>query len=155
MSSAVVVNGLAELEGLVGRELGPSEPLRLDQAVVDRFAEATGDRQWIHTDPARAAQETPWGGTIAHGYLVLSLVPVLLFDRLLKVQGVGSMINYGAERLRFPDVARVDAELTLRARLDELSDKAGGKLGRFTLTFEATGSARPCCAAEILILFQP
>lgn len=152
MSSPRIVEGLSGLRDLVSVELGPSDPIELDQATVNAFADVTHDHQWIHVDPQRAAQ-TPWGGPIAHGYLVLSLVPPLLFGRLLEVRSVDAMINYGADKLRFPDVARVGAQLSLRARLEELTPKAGGHLGRFALTFEATGSAKPCCVAEILILF--
>lgn len=152
MSEARVVDGIEGLKALVGVELGPTAPMLVDQAMVDAFADVTHDHQFIHVDPERAAAEGPFGGTVAHGYLVLSLMPPLLFGRLLDVRSVGSMLNYGIDKLRFPDVTRVGAGLTLRATLTELSPKGPGQLGRFALTFEASGASKPCCVAEILIM---
>jgi acyl dehydratase len=147
------VVGIDGLRSTIGRELGPSEPIRIDQAMVEAFADVTHDHQWIHVDPERARTEGPFGGTIAHGYLVLSLVPPLLFGRLLQVEGVTSILNYGIDKLRFVDVCRVGADLTLRATLQSLDAKGIGQLGRYGLVFEASGSSRPCCVAEILLLF--
>jgi acyl dehydratase len=147
------VDGIAGLEALVGVELGPSAPLVVDEATVRAFADATGDHQWIHLDAERAKREGPWGGPIAHGYLVLSLVPQMLFRRLVLVEGVKAVINYGIDKLRFPDVTRVGSALTLRAKLAEIVDKPAGKLARFEVAFSAEGSPKPCCVAEILVMF--
>jgi acyl dehydratase len=154
MTERVRVHGMEELRALIGRTLGPSAPVRIDQHAVQRFADATDDHQWIHLDVERA-RSTPFGGTIVHGYFVLSLVPSLLFDQLLDVQGVGSILNYGADKLRFPDVARVGSEITLTAKLESLTPRPPGELGTFTLTFTATGSSKPACVAQILLLFLP
>ncbi|MCA9707988.1 MAG: MaoC family dehydratase [Myxococcales bacterium] len=155
MSEPHVVDGIEGLRALLGVELGPTTPLHIDQAMVDAFADVTRDHQFIHVDPERAAREGPFGGTVAHGYLVLGLVPPLLFERLLRVQGMGAALNYGVDRLRFPAVTRVGAELTLRAVLTELEPKGPGHLARFELTFETTDADRPCCVAQILVMFLP
>jgi len=147
------VQGIGGLQAIVGQTLGPSAPVVVDAAKVQAFADATGDQQWIHVDAKRAAAEGPWGGPIAHGYLVLSLLPVLLFQQLLVVEGVPAMINYGLDKLRFPAVTPVGAAVRLRAVLESLEPKAGGQLGRFALSFEVEGVAKPVCAATALILF--
>lgn len=144
---------LADLAAYTGKEIGVSGWAVIDQARIDRFADATGDHQWIHVDAERAKREGPWGGPIAHGYLVLSLVPQMLFRRLVQVEGVKAVINYGIDKLRFPDVTRVGSALTLRAKLAEIVDKPAGKLARFEVAFSAEGSAKPCCVAEILVMF--
>lgn len=148
------VHGVEGLREIVGQRLGPSAPINVDAAKVQAFADATGDQQWIHVDPERAAAEGPWGGPIAHGYLVLSLLPVLLFENLLVVESVDVMINYGLDKLRFPAVTPVGSEVRLSAVLESLEPKAGGQLGRFALSFETDGAAKPVCAATALILFS-
>lgn len=153
MSEPRVVEGIEGLRALVGVELGPTEPLSIDQAMVDAFADVTRDHQYIHVDPERAAAEGPFGGTVAHGFLVLSLTPPLLLGRLLRVQGIPTIVNYGIERVRFPAATRVGADLTLRATLTQLEAKGAGHLGRFALTFHATGSDKPCCVGELLVMF--
>lgn len=152
MSEPRVVDGVEGLRALVGVPLGPTAPLPIDQAMVDAFADVTRDHQFIHVDPERAAREGPFGGTVAHGFLVLSLVPPLLFDRLLKVRNVASMVNYGVDRVRFPAVTRVGAALTLRAELASVEAKGPGHLARFALTFETNDSDKPCCVAQILVM---
>ncbi|MGH1340849.1 MAG: MaoC family dehydratase [Nannocystales bacterium] len=147
------VQGIDGLRAIVGQRLGPSAAVRVDAAKVRAFADATGDHQWIHVDAERAAAEAPWGGPIAHGYLVLSLLPVLLFQQVLVVEDVSAMINYGLDKLRFPAVTPVGAEVRLQAVLESLEPKAGGQLGRFSLSFEVEGVAKPVCAATALILF--
>ncbi len=148
------VQGLEGLTAIVGQTLGPSAPVLVGADKVRAFADATGDHQWIHVDAERAAAEGPWGGPIAHGYLVLSLLPVLLFENLLVVEGFDAMINYGLDKLRFPAVTPVGTEVRLRAVLESLQPKAGGQLGTFSLAFEAEGAAKPVCAATALILFS-
>lgn len=147
------VQGIDGLKAIVGETLGPSAPILVDAAKVKAFADATGDHQWIHIDAERAAAEGPWGGPIAHGYLVLSLLPVLLFEKLLVVDGIDAMINYGLDKLRFPAVTPVGSEVRLRAVLESIEPKAGGQLGRFAVSFETPDAAKPVCAATSLILF--
>ena len=154
MTFPLRVQGVDGLREIVGQRLGPSAPVDVDSARVQAFADATGDHQWIHVDAERAAAEGPWGGPIAHGYLVLSLLPVLLFENLLVVESVDAMINYGLDKLRFPAVTPVGSEVRLTAVLESLEPKAGGQLGRFALSFETDGAAKPVCAATALILFS-
>jgi acyl dehydratase len=148
------VEGMEGLRGIIGETLGPSEPITIDKDKVRAFAEVTGDHQWIHLDEARA-KATPFGGTIAHGYLVLSLVPPLLFGQLLTVAGVSAILNYGADKLRFPDVVRVGSQVRLAATLEKIVPRAPGELATFALEFTATGAEKPCCVAQILLLFLP
>jgi acyl dehydratase len=148
------VQGIEGLRGIIGETLGPSEAIVVDRDKVRAFAEVTGDHQWIHLDEERA-KATPFGGTIVHGYLVLSLVPPLLFGQLLHVEGVSAILNYGAEKLRFPDVARVGSEVRLTATLESITPRSPGELATFALEFSANGAAKPCCAAKILLLFLP
>lgn len=154
MTDPLRVQGVQGLRAIIGQQLGPSEPVTLDADRVGAFADATGDHQWIHVDAERAAAEGPWGGPIAHGYLVLSMLPVLLFEKLLLVESVNAMINYGLDKLRFPAVTPVGSEVRLTAVLESLEPKAGGQLGRFALSFETEGAKKPVCAATALILFS-
>lgn len=146
-----VIHGLAGLRSMVGRELGTSEWHEVTQAQVDAFADATGDHQWIHVDPVRAA-ESPFGSTIAHGYLTLSLVPALLAEAV-RVEGISMGINYGANRLRFPSPVPVGSRLRLRASLLALEEVPGGAQGTLSLTMEREGSEKPAMVAEILFRY--
>jgi len=149
-----IVRGIEGLREIIGVTLGPSPSKRIDQAAVQAFADATGDHQWIHLDVERA-KATPFGGTIVHGYFVLGLVPELLFGELLRIDGVGTILNYGLDKLRFPDIARTGSGIALSAKLESLTPRAPGELATFTLTMTATGSAKPCCVAQILLLLLP
>lgn len=151
---ALTVEGIEGMRALVGKTLGPTAPVVLDQAAVQAFADATHDHQWIHLDVERA-RTTAFGGTIAHGYFVLSLLPQLMFERLLDVRGVSAMLNYGADKLRFPDVAKVGCELTMSATLESLTPRPPGELATFAVEFRASGSKKPCCVAQILLLLLP
>lgn len=145
------VDGLHGLRALQGQEVGTSDWLLVTQAMVDRFAQATGDRQWIHVDPVRARQQSPFGGTIAHGFLTLSLLPSLMAS-VLTVRGVKMGVNYGTNRVRFTSPVLVGTRIRLRASLLELVEEDGGATSRLTwgVTFEGHGSARPHCVAEAL-----
>jgi len=148
--SARVIASVEEAEELVGASLGVSEGLVIDQARIDAFAEATGDHQWIHVDPARAA-EGPYGTTIAHGYLTLSLIPVLA-SRIYSVGFGSARLNYGSNKVRFP--APVPVGSTLRAEA-VLADVRRGPQGTFLttrLTITADGAERPACVAETVTL---
>lgn len=129
-----VVLGLAGLSSLVGSELGTSDWHEVTQSQVDAFADATGDHQWIHVDPERAAK-SPFGSTIAHGYLTLALVPALLAEAV-RVEGISMGVNYGANRIRFPSPVPVGSRLRLRARLDALDEVQGGAQGTLSITME-------------------
>jgi len=137
---------LAELEPLVGREIGTSEWLQVDQARIDRFAEATGDRQWIHVDPVRAAAG-PFGTTIAHGYLTLSLLPEL-FASSFAIDDVKMGVNYGLNRVRFPTPVPSGSRLRARFRLLRYEPLPGGAQLSVEATVEIEGAGKPACVAE-------
>ncbi len=145
---------LTDLDGLaqqVGVRLGPSGWKTVTQDMVDAFADLTGDHQWIHVDVERAASG-PFGGTIAHGYLTLSLLPPLLAE-LLQVEGVGMGINYGLDRLRFPAPVPVGSRVRAQGELNEVTDVPGGVQAKVGLTIEVEGSEKPACAADLVLRF--
>ncbi len=138
---------MAELPGLLGKELGTSEWYEVTQAHVNLFADATGDHQWIHVDPERATKESPFGGPIAHGYLTLSLL-VPLFGSVLRVTDTVMGVNYGLNKVRFPSPVPVGAKVRLTATLAGIDDIAGGKQLTFSCVIEREGGDKPVCIAE-------
>jgi acyl dehydratase len=144
--AATVINGLDELKGRVGQELGVSEWLEVTQEAVDAFADATGDHQWIHVDPERA-KETPFGGTIAHGLYTLSLGPQFSYA-MFTVEGIAFGLNYGYEKVRFPAPLPVGSRVRMRAALSEAHDVPGGVQFTVTQTFEREDGDKPVCVAE-------
>ncbi|MCU1377174.1 MAG: enoyl-CoA hydratase [Acidimicrobiales bacterium] len=145
---ARTINGADELKSLVGQHLGSSDWLEITQERVNTFAEATGDHQWIHVDPEKA-KNGPFGGTIAHGYLTMSLGPVLL-PQIVTVTGFSMALNYGLNKLRFPSPVPVGSKLRLSAQLAAVEDVAGGVQTTYVLTFEVDGQEKPACVAEAL-----
>jgi acyl dehydratase len=141
----------ADLPGLAGKEIGVSDWLLIDQDRVNMFADATGDHQWIHIDVERAKSVPFLGGTIAHGYLTLSLIPHLAAG-LLNVQGVTHGINYGSDKVRFLTMVHVGKRVRLRQKLLSAEPKSGGWLLRNEMTIELEGSEKPACIAETLSL---
>lgn len=141
----------AELPGLVGERLGPSRPVVVTQEQIDAFAEATHDRQWLHTDPERAAQG-PFGATIAHGYLTLALQTAMLWD-LLEVSDVGSVVNYGLDKVRFISPVPVGSELVLDVEVTDVTPVRGGFQLAYTATLTIPDAPRPCCVAEVLFRY--
>lgn len=144
------IRGLEELRTLVGTTLGTSDWLEITQARVDAFAEATGDRQWIHCDPERAARESPYGATVAHGFLTLSLCNALT-ESTFAVDGVKTAINYGANRVRFPAPVKVGSRLRMRSDLVEIKETKAGVQAILKQTFEAEGEPRPACIVETIV----
>jgi acyl dehydratase len=143
---------VGELTGAAGTLLGPGPWLEVDQSRVDLFADATGDHQWIHVDPDRAAQG-PFGGTIAHGYLTLSLLPVLMKD-LYSVDGVRMGINYGLNKVRFPAPVRVGSKVRLTAEIASVEEIGGGGVQLvLRSTVEADGLDKPVCVAESVVRY--
>jgi acyl dehydratase len=143
-----VLSGIDEVKAAVGRHLGTSDWLEITQDRIDRFADATGDHQWIHVDPVRAAAG-PFGTTIAHGYLTLSLSNALLPD-IVEVQGFSMGINYGVGKVRFPAPVPVGSRLRASAELVAADDVAGGVQTTVLITVELEGSAKPACVIESL-----
>lgn len=134
-----------ELLNAVGEELGSSEWLQVSQQQVDQFAESTGDHQWIHVDPEKA-KAGPFGGTIAHGYLTLSLLPVLL-QQIYRVEAARMVINYGLNKVRFPAPVPVGSRLRATSTLSDAKAVDGGVQAEITTTIEIDGSDKPACVA--------
>jgi acyl dehydratase len=138
---------MSDLPKLVGQEVGVSDWLEIDQERVNKFADATGDHQWIHVDVERATREI--GGPIAHGYLTLSLIPHLSAG-MLPVKGVTRGINYGSDKVRFTNMVRVGKRIRLRQKLIGVEPKSGGLQIKNECTIEIEGEARPACVAETM-----
>jgi acyl dehydratase len=135
-----------ELKGAVGEQLGHTDWLEIDQKRIDLFADATGDHQWIHVDP-EAAAAGPFGTTIAHGYLTLSLLP-LFGPQLVAVEGVRMGVNYGTNKVRFPAPVPVGSRLRATARIADVSEVQGGVQLTLAFTIEREGGDKPVCVAE-------
>ncbi len=147
---ATEVNGIAGLKELVGTHLGYSDYMEITQERVNLFADATGDHQWIHVDVERAKAESPFGGPIAHGYLTLSLGPVL-FPQIMTVKGIKMAVNYGCGKIRFPSPVPVGSNVRLGATLDSVEDLPNGWAEiKMTFTFEVEGAPKPSCVSEII-----
>jgi len=141
---------LDEIRARVGEEVGTSSWLRIDQARIDQFAEATEDRQFIHVDPA-GAEQTPFGGTISHGFLTLSLLSRMGAEAMLVPEGVKMAVNYGLDRVRFLAPIRSGARVRGRFTLDSVEEKAPGQwLMRHTVTVEIEGEDKPALTAQWL-----
>jgi acyl dehydratase len=138
-----------DLEKHVGQEIGHSEWVQIDQDRVNKFADATGDHQWIHIDVERAKKELPTKGTIAHGFLTLSLIP-WLGSQIMRVDGVSRGINYGQNKVRFTNMVPVGARVRAKLKLLSVDDKSGGKQIISEYTIEIEGQERPACVAETI-----
>ena len=147
-TTQVTINGIDELKARVGEEIGVSDWREVTQEDVNAFAEVTGDDQWIHIDPERA-KETPFGGTIAHGYFTLALAPRFSYD-LFKLEGVAFGLNYGLNKLRFPAPMPVGDRVRMRMKIANVEDIPGGAQLTMLLTFEREGGDKPVCVAESL-----
>jgi acyl dehydratase len=147
----LIINGLDELKSRVGEELAVSDWREVTQDDINTFAEVTGDDQWIHIDQERA-KETPFGGTIAHGYFTLSLAPRFTYD-LMKMEGIAFALNYGLNKLRFPSPMPVGGKVRMRMQLQDVTDIQGGAQVTMLLTFEREGGDKPVCVAESLSRF--
>ena len=145
-----VFEGIAGIEAAIGEHVGYSSWMEITQERVDAFADATGDHQWIHVDPVRAA-EGPYGATIAHGYLTLSLVP-LLGAEVMEIRGFGMMINYGLDKVRFPAAVPVGSRIRAGIELTSLQRKTSGVQLNSLVTVEIDGSDRPALVAETVRL---
>jgi acyl dehydratase len=141
-------HGLDELEKAVGTHLGHSEWHTVTQERIDQFAEATGDNQWIHVDPERA-KDGPFGGTIAHGYLTLSMIPRMVWQ-IYTVEGLKMAVNYGSNKVRFPSPVPVDSRLRAGAELVGLERGPKGAQVTVRVTVEREGGDKPACVAEVV-----
>jgi acyl dehydratase len=146
--TTTTVDRLEEFHGLVGKQIGYSEWQTITQERVNLFADATDDHQWIHVDP-EAAKAGPFGGPIAHGYLTLSLGPVLL-QKILAIPGMTYGINYGANKVRFPSPVPVGAELRMGVTVAGAEEVGGGMQVVFDLVFEIKDAPKPACVAQVV-----
>ena len=143
---------VAQLQDYVGKELGRSDWLTIDQNRINQFAECTGDHQFIHVDPVKA-KLTPFGGTIAHGFLSLSLIPVLMENLMLVPQGMKMAVNYGLDSVRFIQPVKVDSRVRLAAKVLDIAEKRPGQwLIKIEATLEIDGEQKPAYIAESLSL---
>lgn len=148
-----VINGLEDLQSLVDQRLGVSDWLEVTQDRINAFAESTGDRQWIHVDPERAKVESPYGCTIAHGFLTLSL-SITLAESAFRIDGVRMIVNYGLNRVRFPSPVRVGSRIRSVTDLLEVKPAADGVQAVFKHTIEVEGADKPASVIEsVLRLF--
>ena len=148
---AATTLGIDEIKAKVGTHVGFSDWHEVTQEQVNLFADVTGDHQWIHTDPERA-KTSVFGGTIAHGYLTLSLLPALLAE-ILHVEGPRFAVNYGLNRLRFPAPVPVGSKLRLGVTLSSVEPVLGGYQAEFNCTFEVEGASKPACVADVVFRY--
>jgi len=146
----MIIDGIDGLKGLVGQHLGYSSYLTVTQEQVNLFAEATGDHQWIHVDAERA-KDGPFGTTIGHGYLTLSLLPTASYEVVPRQGGMG--INYGLNRVRFPAPVPVDSRLRATFEIKEVEEIAGGGQVTMTATVEREGGDKPVCVADLVFRY--
>jgi acyl dehydratase len=148
-----IFHGIPELERAVGTHLGYSDWHTVTQQQIDTFAEATGDHQWIHVDPVRAAKG-PFGTTIAHGYLTLSLVPMLVWE-IYTVEGIRMGVNYGSNKVRFPAPVPVDSKVRAGVELVSVTPGGGGYQVVARVTVEREGGDKPVCVADAVTVLVP
>ena len=148
-----IFNHPSELLSAVGKDLGTSEWLTIDQARINLFADATGDHQWIHVDPERAATG-PFKSTIAHGYLTLSLVNLFL-PQIVDVRGISMGVNYGCDKVRFPSAVKVNSTVRGRGELVAAEEVKGGVQATIRVTVEIEGSDRPGCVVDTISRYFP
>jgi acyl dehydratase len=150
----LTVNGITELKTLVGRHVGYSQWLEIDQTRIDTFADATDDHQWIHVDPQRAASG-PFGGTVAHGFLTLSLL-IPLWNDMLAVDGITTRVNYGLNKVRFTSPVPAGSKIRAGATVISVDDVQGdGVQVVIDFAVERDGSDRPCCVAQAVHRYYP
>ena len=155
MAKPTVVPDVESLKDWVDRPLGKTEWSRVSQEQIQGFAEATGDRQWIHVDVERALRESPFGGPVAHGYLTLALVPKLLAE-LLEVERLGSVVNAGIEKLRLQTPVPAGGRVRLGATIKSVRDlPSSGSRVAFAITVEVEGAARPALLGRVVYLYFP
>ncbi|MEZ5463556.1 MaoC family dehydratase [Dokdonella sp.] len=149
MSAHRTINGLADLGTWVGKEIAVSDWLLVDQARIQAFADATDDHQWIHLDIERCRRESPYRAPIAHGYLVLSMLPAM-FESSVRIDGLSMSINYGLDRVRLPAPVISGQRIRGRLVLEKLDPVAGGMQAHWAATIEIEGGDKPACVAQML-----
>ena len=145
-----VIQGIEELRTLVGQRLGTSDWFEITQQRVQAFADGTDDQQWIHCDPERARRESPYGTTVAHGFLTLALCNALS-QQIFTITGIKMVLNYGLNRVRFPNPVPVGSRLRMSSDLMELKETRVGAQVVCKQTFEVEGQSKPACVAETIV----
>lgn len=154
-SNLLVIPDLQAFQNHVGKTLGTSPWHPITQAQIDAFAATTGDRQWIHTDVERAKKESPFGQTIAHGYLTLALIPVLV-EQIFRVEKISRTMNTGVSEIRFRTPVLSDARIRLEIGVKNLRDLPGGALRvTYAITIEVEGETKPACTGEVVYVYFP
>jgi acyl dehydratase len=148
----LIINGFTEFQQYIGKELGASQFIKVTQEQINKFADATLDHQWIHTDPVRAATG-PFKSTIAHGYLALSLVPYL-WEEIADIRNVKMLVNYGIEKMKFNQPVLVNNEVRLRVSLKSLNDLRGITKAEMDITMEIKDNPKPAFTATIIFLYH-
>lgn len=151
--AALVLDSPQSLKELVGKEIGVTEWFRVTQGRIEQFAEATEDRQWIHVDDARARKESPYGVTIAHGFLTLSLISHLMSTVVHIQGGIRLAVNYGLNRVRFPAAVHADSRIRARVALLALKELSDSVEATYAVTMENEGSDKPACVAEWIVRY--
>jgi len=149
----LVVETPQALRNFLGREFGVTEWFTVTQERIERFAEATEDRQWIHVDPKRAEKESPYGTTVAHGFLTLSLLSQFMKQAIQIRGGVRVVINYGLNRVRFPSPVRAGEKIRARVKLQSLTELSDSVEAIFSCAVEAEKAGKPCCIAECIVRY--
>ena len=153
MATNTIIKSVADLGDYVDVELGVSDWVEITQDRIDAFADATGDHQWIHCDPLRARRESPYGGTIAHGYLTLSLGPALL-EQIVTIEDMKTAVNTGSNKVRLSAPVAAGAKVRMSARIKDARDlPTGGVRVTLALRFEIEGVAKPACLANVNYIY--
>ena len=146
------IDGVAGLKAMIGQELGTSEWRTMTFEAIEKFADATGDHQWIHVDRERIARESPFKAPVAHGYFSLSLIGGLFFD-MVELKNFGMVINYGLNKVRFPAPLKEGQRYRLNVKLGEVTEIKGGLEGLLAAAVEVEGEGKPACVAEVVFRF--
>lgn len=149
----IIINNFTEFEALSGKEIGLSSFHKITQDQINKFADATLDHQWIHTDPERAAKEGPFNSTIAHGYLTLSLIPYL-WKQIAEVRNLKMEINYGIENLKFGQAVLVNDEVRLRVKLNTIVNLRGVSKATLGVELEISGQTKPAFKGDVVFLYH-
>lgn len=150
--SAIIISSFNEFNEYLDKEIGSSDYLAISQERINKFADATLDHQWIHTDPERA-KESPFGSTIAHGYLTLSILPHL-WEQIAEIRNIKMMVNYGIESLKFAEPVLVNDEVKLHAKLESLTDLRGITKCVLGVKLEVKGKKKPALKASLVFLYH-
>ncbi|PID88469.1 MAG: acyl dehydratase [Bacteroidia bacterium] len=151
--SKIIINSFDEFLALEGKDIGVSDYIKITQERINLFADATLDHQWIHTDPERAAHESQFGTTIAHGYLTLSVLPYL-WDNLIQVKNIKMLVNYGIEKFKFMEAVRVDDEVRIRVKVSSIRNLRGICKAEMNVTLEIKDRERPAYIGQVVFLYH-